>query len=169
MLYNSVLLRIRAEHDVNYYKAAILKGCLLKKSEKQYVHQEGLTVSLNESCDYKPYVLGRLFSVLEKLQTDAIPGINSTIRDRYFTSASASPGTVFPTLLRLSSHHISKSHRGKSFSEKIQELMNRLPMDGEPFPAQLSSYDQGIFILGYYHQNKCNQSSAKKQITEENA
>jgi len=98
--------------------------------------------------------LGRLFAVLEKAQEDANPGakLNSTIKDKYFTSASATPGIVFPRLLALSNHHIKKSEYGSTAERRIQEIMEKLYVDDSPFPNRLTMEDQGIFILGYYHQ-----------------
>ncbi|HPL54638.1 MAG TPA: type I-C CRISPR-associated protein Cas8c/Csd1, partial [Bacillota bacterium] len=83
-LYNSIMIRIKAERDINYYKASIIKGYLSRNTNK---YKEVLTMSLNEQSDNKAYVFGRLFAVLEKVQKEANPGINSTIKDRYFTSA----------------------------------------------------------------------------------
>ena len=67
-------------------------------------------MSLNEQSTTPAYVLGRLFAVLESAQIEAAKPtkLNSTIKDRYFTSACASPASVFPMLLRLQ-HHISKA------------------------------------------------------------
>lgn len=162
-LYNAMLLRIRAEHEVTYIKAAAIKACLIRKARTNpQISKEVFTVSLNEQSNDKAYVLGRLFSVLEKLQKDASPGINTTIRDRYFSSACAAPRTVFPALLRQSGHHISKSEYGDNSDRKIEELLNLLAMDGEPFPAHLSSDQQGIFILGYYHQKQANYTPKQK-------
>ena len=53
-------------------------------------------MQLNDQTNYLPYLLGRLFSVLEAVQAAANPGINATIRDRYFNAASATQATVFP-------------------------------------------------------------------------
>lgn len=151
-LYNAVMIRIRAEYDINYYKAAIIKAYLLRCSNKNK-YKEVLTVSLNPNSNNKAYVLGRLFAVLEKAQIDASSsGINSTIKDRYFTSACATPATVFPILLRLSSHHISKAEYGLANDNRIKEIMNILDIDNNPFPKNLSLEEQGVFILGYYHQ-----------------
>jgi CRISPR-associated protein Csd1 len=89
--------------------------------------------------------------VLEKVQKEAVnPDV--TIKDRYFTSACASPATVFPVLLRLSQHHISKAEYGHASDNRIQELLNLLEVDKNPFPTHLSLDEQGVFILGYYHQ-----------------
>ena len=40
------------------------------------------------------YQLGRLFAVLEKIQEEANPGINTTIRERYYGAACATPVTA---------------------------------------------------------------------------
>lgn len=161
-LYNQVLLRIRAEHQISYYKAAIVKACLTRKNLKPK-DREGLTVALNEQSDNKAYVLGRLFSALEKAQQDANPGINATIRDRYFTSACATPGSVFPTLLKLSNHHIAKAAYGLNDRKRIQMLLDKLNVNDAPFPAHLSLEEQGLFILGYYHQAKANYAKKEEE------
>ena len=157
-LMQSVLTRIRAERNVTRGKAAIIRAWLLNHNRpKEYnqsddSYKEVPTVSLNKESTNKAYVLGRLFSVLEKTQEEASPGINATIKDRYFASACAVPGTVFPILLRMSNHHIAKAEYGKKLSREIGELMDKLQVEDDPFPAQLSLEEQGFFILGYYHQ-----------------
>ncbi len=149
-LFNSIMIRIRAEHDINYYKAAIIKAYLLRNSNK---YKEVLTVSLNEQSNNRAYVLGRLFAVLEKAQQDASDGqLKSTIKDKYFTSACATPASVFPILLRLSQHHISKAEYGKSSDIKISGILDMLDIENNPIPAHLALEEQGVFVLGYYHQ-----------------
>lgn len=160
-LYNSVILRIRAEHEVSRGKAAIIKAYLLRNGNDKI--KEELTVSLNEQSNNRAYILGRLFAVLEKAQLDANPGINSTIKDRYFTSACATPATVFPILLRLSNHHISKADYGYISERRISELMEKLNIEENPFPSHLQLEDQGIFMLGYYHQQKANYAKKEKE------
>ena len=98
-------------------------------------------------------MLGRLFAVLETIQKDANSGINTTIRDRYFNSACATPASVFPTLIKLKNSHIKKLEREsggtKIYYEKmLTELMGKI----EKFPRRLSLEEQGKFMLGYYHQ-----------------
>ncbi len=161
-LYYAIINRIRADTDddekrfdkVNLVRAAVVKAYLLRKySRVHHPIKEVLTMSLNEQSIYPPYVLGRLFAVLEKTQKDANPNLNSTIKDRYFTSACASPRSVFPTLLRLAQHHITKDDKNGFFNDKrIEEMVNRLELDKDPLPARLILDDQGAFILGYYHQ-----------------
>jgi CRISPR-associated protein Csd1 len=153
-LYQTILLRIRAEQDINYYKAAILKACLSRKARrlKYESYKEVLTLALNEDCKNKAYVLGRLFAVLERAQKDANQDIKSTIRDKYFSSASTTPASTFPTLLALAQHHISKSDYGVLIDKKIAEIMSKLDADDDPFPKNLSLDEQGLFYLGFYHQ-----------------
>lgn len=154
MLAQSIVVRIRAEREVNWRKAAILKAWLMNSDHEENKNEEVLQVSLNEESTNKPYVLGRLFSVLEKAQEEANPGINTTIRDRYFASACAAPGTVFPMLLKLSNHHVSKAEFGRNLQVQIGDLMDRLQVEDNPFPANLSLDDQAVFILGYYHERQ---------------
>lgn len=111
-------------------------------------------MSLNEQATTPAYVLGRLFAVLEKVQQEAIGDVNASIKDRYFTSACASPASVFPVLLRLSQHHISKAEYGYVRDRRVQEILNLLDVEKNPIPARLTLDEQGIFILGYYHERK---------------
>lgn len=148
-LYNSIMLRVKAEKDITYYKASIIKAYLLRNTTK---FKEVLTMSLNENSDNRAYILGRLFAILEKAQLDANPGINTTIKDRYFTSACATPASVFPVLLRLSQHHISKADYGYTYNNKIANILEKLDINNNPFPSNLLLDEQGVFILGYYHQ-----------------
>lgn len=162
-LYSSVMVRIRAERDISRGKAALLKACLIRKYPNDLNFKEVLTVALNEQSKNRAYSLGRLFSVLEKAQQDANPGIKATIKDRYFTSACATPAGVFPVLLRLSSHHTAKSDFGYASENRIRDLMDKLEVSDNPFPSHLSLDDQGIFILGYYHQQKANYTKTNKE------
>jgi CRISPR-associated protein Csd1 len=162
-LYNAIITRIRADMDdsqksirkITYTRAAIIKAYLLRKHRSQLNNtiQEVLVMSLNEQTNYPAYVLGRLFAVLEKIQQEAIGDVNASIKDRYFTSACASPSSVFPILLRLSQHHISKV--GAYYHDKrIETILNKLDIEQNPIPAHLSLDDQGVFVLGYYHERK---------------
>ena len=163
-LYYAVINRIRADMDdsargiakINYARAAIIKAYLLRKYRHQPEHafQEVLTMALNEQSTNPAYVLGRLFAVLEKAQQDAIGNVNASIKDRYFTSACASPASVFPILLRLSQHHIAKAEYGYTTDRRIQDILGLLDVEDNPIPARLTLDEQGVFVLGYYHQRK---------------
>jgi CRISPR-associated protein Csd1 len=179
-LYYAIINRIRANMDdsgkriqkVNYVRAAVLKAFLLRKYRHQSSNpfQEILIMSLNEQTTIPAYVLGRLFAVLERAQQDAIGEVNAGIKDRYFTSACASPGSIFPLLLRLSQHHISKvKQEGKrtfNYDRRIQDIFNLLDVEKNPIPARLTLDEQGVFVLGYYHQRK-DFFTSKNQKAEE--
>ena len=149
-LLNGVALRIRAEHSVTRGRAAILKAYYLKNTHPD-VPKEVLTVSLNPDSTNVPYNLGRLFSVLEDLQSSANPGINTTIKDKYFNSASATPAVVFPVLVNLAQKHLKKLDGGLRtyYDKQITGLLFKL---GERYPSRLNLPQQGSFQLGYYHQ-----------------
>ena len=133
-------------------------------------------MSLNEQAITPAYVLGRLFAVLEKVQQDAIGDVNASIKDRYFTSACASPASVFPVLLRLSQHHITKAKQETgpkmNYDRRIQDILGLLDVEKNPIPARLSLDEQGIFVLGYYHQRTAfyvkNNASSEAASTESN-
>lgn len=150
-LLNGVTLRIRAERDITYGRAAIIKAYYLRR--KGLIPEEVLTVYLNEESDYQPYVLGRLFAVLEAVQNAANPEINTTIRERYFSSACATPAIVFPTLIKLSQKHLQKLGDKQKiyYDRQITELLNKM---NTAFPARLTLTEQGAFELGYYHQKQ---------------
>ena len=151
-LLDGVSLRIRAERDVTRGKAAILKAYHLRNSSDKTI-KEVMTVELNEQSTYLPYVLGRLFSVLEAVQQSANPGINTTIKDRYFNSASATPAAVFPLLINLAQKHLAKLDGGLAtyYDKKITELNSRITCT---LPARMSLPEQSAFQIGYYHETQ---------------
>lgn len=151
-LLDGVSLRIRAERDVTRGKAAILKAYYLRNSSDETI-KEVMTVELNEQSAYLPYVLGRLFSVLEAVQQSANPGINTTIKDRYFNSASATPAAVFPLLINLAQKHLAKLDGGLAtyYEKKITELNSRITCT---LPARMSLPEQSAFQIGYYHETQ---------------
>lgn len=154
---NNTLIRIRAEKRVSYGKASILKAYWSMKGQEK--NREVLQVMLNEESSNVPYVLGRLFSVLESVQEAVNPGIKSTIKDRYFNSAASTPSTIFPVLLKLSNSHLKKIEKDKTglkvyYSQQIGELMDKIVMNETPIPKRLGLEEQGVFMLGYYHQTQ---------------
>ena len=155
-LFAQVQVRIRAEKDVNRGKAAMIKAYMLKNvgcGQEKHPFKEVLTVTLNDESTYMPYVLGRLFAVLESLQQSANPGINATIRDRYFNAACATPALVFPTLLKLAQSHLNKLDGGLVvyYDKQMTKLCGRLT---ETLPKHMTLEEQGVFQLGYYHQKQ---------------
>lgn len=156
LLLNAAVIRCKAEQDVSYLRAAILKAWLNREFRRTHAevahdhqhHKEALDMDQPDPA----YRLGRLFAVLERVQELAQPGINATIRDRYYGAASTTPVAVFTTLLRLKNAHLKKLTEGNAvyFEGLIGEIL--APM--ATFPRQLNLPDQGRFALGYYHQRQ---------------
>lgn len=146
------MLRIRAERNITWGRAAILKAFYLKNPHKD-CPKEVLTVSLNEASANPAYTLGRLFSLYETVQQAANPGINSTIKDKYFNSASAMPASIFPVLNKLYQKHLRKLEVGNRvyYDKQVAVLKEIL---GESYPTQMNLAQQGSFDLGYYHQTQ---------------
>jgi len=153
-LYQGVLGRIRADQskkhpssgktipNVNYLRASILKAVLQRNYKKE------IPMALDTERREVSYLLGRLFAVLEKAQKDALGKVNATIKDRFFSAASATPASVFPRLLRLSQHHIEKAEHGQVSDRRISEIMEHINV----FPSHLNLQDQGLFAIAYYQQ-----------------
>lgn len=152
-LFSACIRRIRAEAGskdaIRIARMAIIKAYLNRTSS----NNKKIEIMLDKSNTNQGYLCGRLFAVLDKIQVDANGG--SSIRERYMNAASATPASVFATILNLSSHHMEKlSNQGKKiFFEKMkQEIIDKIPATG--FPAHLDLQDQGRFFIGYYHQKQ---------------
>lgn len=162
-LLNLAVQRCRAEQKPTYARAAAIKAYLNRlnrrnKTEREYLPMLDLT---NPNAAYR---LGRLFAVLEKIQEEASPGLNATIRDRYYGAASSTPVSVFTTLLRLKNHHLGKLNKGRAV--QMEKLIGEIMESLADFPRQLGLPDQGRFALGYYHQRQA--FFAKPETTTDN-
>ncbi|MCC7555397.1 MAG: type I-C CRISPR-associated protein Cas8c/Csd1 [Methanoculleus marisnigri] len=153
-MYSAILNRTKVDRSVNSIRAGFIKAYLLRLVRAGFtnLHEEMIGMSLNEENPNVPYRLGRLFAVLEKAQADTNREMKSTINSKYFSSASTTPAVVFPVLLKLAQHHIAKSDWGFKTTQAIEETL----MGVDEFPAYLSLEEQGMFMLGYYHQRKAN-------------
>lgn len=153
----TVVRRCRTDHDnstkkfysVNKRRVRIIRACLIRD---KYIEKGGYSMLQENSTD-TAYLLGRLFAVLEKTQRDALGDINSSIKDKYFSSACATPYLVFPRLLKLFQTHIAKLDEGNRIyrDRLVQEILSKL--DGG-FPRTYGTEEQGMFILGYYQQKQ---------------
>ncbi len=151
-LLEAVMLRIRAERDITWGRAAILKAYYTRNPSDD-CPKEVLTVSLNEASTNPAYTLGRLFSLYEAVQQSANPGINATIKDKYFNSAAAMPASIFPVLNNLYQKHLRKLDAGMRvyYDKQVSALKGVLR---ESYPARMTLAQQGAFDLGYYHQTQ---------------
>lgn len=151
-LLSAVLMRIRADGDVNPLRAGILKAILVRNFNRE------APVALDPDFDNKGYLLGRLFSTYEQVQTAALGAkVNTTIKDKFYGSASAQPRKVFALLESGSANHLSKVGKNSpgyriSLEKLIGSIMDRMRPDDDPFPASLSAEEQALFGLGYHHQ-----------------
>ncbi len=143
-----VIRRIRSDTTVDHRRAAVIKACLTRNYEKE------VPVALEKDHPDEAYHLGRLFAALEKTQEDATDGkLNSTIKDRYFGAASATPASVFPRLLRLHQHHMNKLENA-GLRVNREKLIGEICGHISRFPSHLSLEKQGLFYIAYYHQRQ---------------
>ena len=155
---NAAVGRCRAEQNVNYLRACAIKACLNRQLRRlpvtpsnQCPEKEFLPM-LDLSNANPAYRLGRLFAALEKIQEEASPGLNATIRDRYYGAASSTPVAVFTTLLRLKNSHLKKLSVGRAMG--FEKLLGEILSAVVDFPKHMALPDQGRFALGYYHQRQ---------------
>lgn len=169
-MYRQFLLRIKAESGdakISYPRGAFVKAYLLKNHQEKWGGE--ITMNVNENCKAVPYVLGRLFAVLEGLQQDSSE-VSATIKDRYFNAACATPGAVFPVLLKLANAHLNKlgrTNKGLAVNtqKKLGSLMEKITMpdEGNPIPGRLTLDEQGMFILGYYQETQARYTKKEEQ------
>jgi CRISPR-associated protein Csd1 len=146
--------RIRAQQDVTRTQAGILKAYLNRFIRIYSTNEKEISVALDPINKNPGYRLGRLFAVLEKIQEEASPGINATIRDRFYGAASSTPVTVFSQLLKLKNHHLAKldnTGRKVNFERMLAEIFDGIETS---MPSHLAMEDQARFAIGYYHQRQ---------------
>ncbi|MGH8019121.1 MAG: type I-C CRISPR-associated protein Cas8c/Csd1 [Opitutaceae bacterium] len=140
------------------------------RSRKEY-HME-IPPKQSAECQItdSAYNCGCLLSVFNSLQRaahktgDTRSELNTTIAERYFSSASTNPNAAFSILWRLHQHHLKKLRQGGDKGEKasfrikecIAEICGRFreitPGVCPDFPRFFTLVEQGRFALGYYHQ-----------------
>ncbi|MCS6902104.1 MAG: type I-C CRISPR-associated protein Cas8c/Csd1 [Myxococcales bacterium] len=155
VLLQTVVLRIRTEGAVRREQAALLRAYFNRLARRATTrgsphHLPEVSYEMDENNKEPAYLLGRAFAVLEKLQKDAIPGINQTIADRFYGAASATPAVVLPTLIRKSKAHIAKASSGRYLDGILVRILASL----DRFPPVLGLEEQGLFAIGYYHQRQ---------------
>ena len=164
-LLQGAVRRIRAEQakrdtrtgklvqNVTHVRSALIKACLNRQQRLVGTTEKEVTVSLDYANTNSGYRLGRLFAVLEKVQEEANPGINTTIRERFYGAASSTPVTVFSNLMKLKNHHLAKlENLGRRVN--LERLISEIVDGISDFPPHLKLADQGRFAIGYYHQRQ---------------
>ena len=158
--------RNRAERRVTRPRAALIKLVLLSQLRE---HEEDYMVQLHADNHDPAYLCGRLMAVLENAQLAAMPGVNTTIVDRFYGTASTAPASVFSRLLKGVQPHLAKLQRDNrgayiAIQTRIEEILSGLPGD-RGFPRILSLQEQGMFALGYYHQ-RAQHSAQRREAAE---
>jgi len=153
-LFTAILRRVQVERRPNYLKAAAIKAVLCRN------HHHTTKPMLDTQNTDPPYLLGRLFAVLEKIQEEGHReqtgrNLEKTIRETYFSSACATPGSIFPRIEQLSTHH--RRHLNPGRKVQFDQLIGDIKWPIDPNKGVARTHDleqQGLFILGYYHQRK---------------
>ena len=142
MILQSVLTQI--EHD--YFspeKSTVIRLVLNRNIKKTYYMKK----ELDEKNESKAYLCGRLFALICQLQYKAQGDVNSSIKDRFFASASSNPSRAMSILLTKYVPVYQKKTKG-AYTKSITEIASRI----EHFPERLTLTERGEFALGYYHQ-----------------
>lgn len=147
---SAIVRRIRADGRLTYLRCAALKAFLTRTN----LNSSRPPMSLDPDNTQPAYLLGRLFSALEKTQQDALGDLNAGIRERYYGAASATPSAVFARLLRTYQHHLAKLDTPQRIAR--EKLVGQIQggLEARPYPAFLSLEQQTLFALGYYHQRQ---------------
>lgn len=169
-LQQACMERILHDHTlacpVTEIRAAILKAYINRTYK-----QERITMALDRTNADPAYLAGRLFSILENIQREAIGKANSTITDSYFRSACCTPGIIFGRLIQLSNHHLSKIRKEKPglavlFSREMEQIYSLLPGAKPQFSNYFNLDQQSIFCAGYYHQRATQLKSESNKNAE---
>ncbi|HET6537833.1 MAG TPA: type I-C CRISPR-associated protein Cas8c/Csd1 [Sphingopyxis sp.] len=151
-LMTAIIIRIRAEQgDVTAMRAAILRGILARDYRLGFAQKE-VPVALDEQDMNLAYRLGRWFAELEAIQEHALPGLNATIRDRFYGSASSAPARTFPVLIRNAMNHLAtlrKDNKSGGHEMRLEAIVAGVE---HGLPRALRIEDQARFAIGYYHQ-----------------
>lgn len=156
--------RNRAEQAVRRERAVLIKMVLCSRGIIP-MEEQGDMVGLNPDDPHSAYLCGRLLETLSQIQFVALGQTNTTVVSRYYGTASASPQTVFPSLLRTSGAHLRRMQRDtpgahNRLDRQLQEILWLL--DGR-FPRMFNAEDQGRFALGFYHQRAQNRHEAEER------
>lgn len=147
------LARNRSERNVTRGRAALVKLVLASQGflmdDMHALNEEPALTGL----DNKAYICGRLIAVVEKVQRASVAGINVSLVDRYYGSASTTPALVFPGLVSSVKPHLRRLKRSRpSTAYVLGQLIERLFGQLNQVPTTLTALQQGFFSLGYYHQ-----------------
>ncbi len=162
------LARIRAESDVTRARAALVKLALTAQGVPMDAMESLNTRPDLDGQDKEAYLCGRLLAALEAAQRSALGNVSTSLSDRYYRGACATPATVFPLLLKLSRAHVGKLQRARPWAaraveRRLEEIVGELPR----FPVALTLEQQGLFSLGFYHQRAAMRAALRERRENE--
>jgi CRISPR-associated protein Csd1 len=105
-----------------------------------------------------------LLAVLARLQRAALGDVGAGVVQRYYTSASQTPGLVVGRLAANAKNHLNKLEGGLAhwYENQIADVMAAMT----EIPGTLSLEQQSLFALGYYQQLASLNAGNKGKTTE---
>jgi CRISPR-associated protein Csd1 len=94
------------------------------------------------------YRLGRLFAAFEKIEIEANPGVQPTVRRINYGMALSRPGTIFPDLTKTAKDQLLKIGNAE-LRDKLWKLLAYLWEDLDSVPLYLSTSEHHMFMSGY--------------------
>lgn len=119
----------------------------------------------------KAYNCGRLLATIDRLQQVSSGfKVNLTIGQKYFKSASKTPGKIMTMALSNEENYLKKiDNEGTKvyFIRLIGDISERL---GTTFPEKFNKTEQGEFMLGYFYQSKefCKKANISETTEKQN-
>jgi CRISPR-associated protein Csd1 len=160
-LLQQVVGRCRVEQTVDRPHAAMIK--LVLATNGHFGEEDEQMVGLSQDHPSIAYQCGRLLAVLESAQRAALGEVGAGIVDRFYGTASTAPLTVFPRLLRGVQPHLGKLERDRpATAHALNDRLADVLVHIGAFPTTLSTAEQGLFALGYYHQRAWDRSRARE-------
>lgn len=146
------LARFRADHikdePFSHARMGLIRAYFVRL---QPGGDTAMTAYLNPDHPAPAYHCGRLLAILANLQRAALGDVGAGVVQRYYASASQTPGLVIGRLAANARNHLGKLDGGLAwwYEEQIADVMSRL---GDAAPRTLDLNGQGLFALGYYQQ-----------------
>ncbi len=104
--------RTAIEQSISHPRAALIKLILTTQlvtathNPMENMQELNLDPSFEDEKDTMAYHCGRLLAHLENIQKAALPEINTTLIDRYYSAAASTPGKVMGELVKDAQAHL---------------------------------------------------------------
>lgn len=151
---------------ISHTQISLVKACLYDKIKSKGYEM----IAEQTDCKDVAYNLGRLWALIEKLQTEALgTRPNASITDKNFTSICSLPSRTVGRLQKNISYYLQllrKTNYGKSIwlEREISQVMETITV----LPDRLTIEERGMFLIGYFHKQTALYSSKAESKTEIN-